>query len=138
MITQGEALVLEYIGAWRAHDRARLGAVLHEACVVVESDGTTYSSRDANLRWIDHWTSSGSAVEEWEIVSIIVSESAACAEWRFTCLCCGNRTSFRGASVYRFADGKIVAVTEYRGVTEPNLAGSDSPQRKSGPRLNKP
>jgi len=115
-----ESLVHEYIAGWRRHDRAHIGAVIAESCTVIESDGATYSGREAILQWMDRWISSGSKVEAWDITNLVADASAACAEWQFTCVCCGNRTSFAGASVFQMSNGKIVSVVEYRREGLPN------------------
>ena len=115
-----ESLVREYVAGWRRHDQSRISAIVTDDCEVVESDGTTYSGRTAILRWIDQWIESGSKVEQWEICSLLANEVAAYAEWQFTCLCRGNRTSFPGASVFRIRNGKIASVTEYRRDGTPN------------------
>ncbi len=120
MSTDAAILAREYITSWRLHDRARLDAVLADDCQVVESDGTEYSSRTAILQWLDQWIASGSKVEGWEICSILADETVAYAEWQFTCVCCGNRTSFPGASVFRIRNRKIASVIEYRREGRPN------------------
>lgn len=130
MSTQVEFLVREYVVGWRWHDKSRVAAVVADDCHVVESDGSEYSSRDAILRWLDHWVASGSKVEEWTISSLLADEAGACAEWQFTCVCCGNRSSFRGASVFRVRNGKITSVTEYRREKMPNQLPRATGQEK--------
>lgn len=113
-----ERLVRGYVDGWREGDRARILAPLDPGVVIVESHGPTYRGVETVARWIDEWLAAGARVDRWEITSMLVAGDACAFEWGFACTVGRDRWEFDGASVVRFADGRIAGIREYR-MTEP-------------------
>lgn len=111
-----ERLVRTYIDGWKEYDTAKVLSVLDPACVLIESHGQVYRGAEKIIRELEQKIAGAYGpwhINRWDITSLAVADDVCVLEWVFD----GHKI-LEGASVVRFAGGKLVYLREYR-TTEP-------------------
>ena len=115
---QATGTIKAYFDSWLNRDIELFLSTLSDDVVIVECDSTTYRGIDRAHRWFSDWHAHpvNGRVTDWEILQILFDEAngVATVEWDFSCTCRGETSSFLGASMTTFAEGKIARVAEYR------------------------
>jgi hypothetical protein len=105
--------LLEYIDGWRRHDLDVVLGTLDDGCVIIESYGPVYRSRERVEQWMRAWFGAGGSIDSWEVTWHGGTSDFLVAEWRFGSTWKGDSETFNGASVARLNGQKIVYLREY-------------------------
>ncbi len=104
----------DYVEGWKRNDPGMIRDTLSPDCVVIESHGPTYRGPAIVGQWVGSWFAEGSRIDRWDITSFHYLDHAAVFEWDFVCIVDEREYQLQGISIVEFADGKIVALREYR------------------------
>jgi len=107
-------IIQKYVNGWKTNDRDKILSVLTEDCIIIESHGPTYTGKKAISRWIDDWIHKGNVVNQFDILSYYWSKDVVFVEWIFECTVNDKIHRIEGCSIFKFRDGAISFIREYR------------------------
>jgi hypothetical protein len=116
--TVAETLIRQYFQSWLQQDVSLFLSTLSPSITVTECYGPCYCGSAEVSEWFQDWHTrpEKGRVTRWEIASLLYDETLemAAVEWDFECLYAGSLASFLGASLFRFKDGLILSIQEYK------------------------